>query len=50
MLLAEDAYRVFCDVEKDPKCYDRDNKVVYRYIGGKEDIVPGYPKPDIQQK
>ena len=50
MLLAEDAYRVFCDVEKDPNCYDRDNKVVYRYIGGKEDIVPGYPKPDIQEK
>jgi 3-hydroxyisobutyrate dehydrogenase len=49
MLLGDDAYRVFCEVEKDPNCFDRDNKVVYRYIGGKEDVVPGYPKPDPQE-
>ena len=47
MVLGDLAYGVYCDAEKDPNCFDRDNRVVYRYIGGKEDAIPGYPKPDI---
>jgi 3-hydroxyisobutyrate dehydrogenase len=48
MLLGPQVYQVFCEVEKDPSCFDRDNKVVYRFIGGREDAVPGYPKPDVE--
>lgn len=44
MLLGFRVFEVFQEVEKDPECFDRDNSVIYRYIGGKEDIVPGYPK------
>src|SRR5271170_4374594 len=49
MLLGDLAYQIYCDAEKDPNCFDRDNRVVYRFIGGKEDVIPGYPKPDVQE-
>jgi 3-hydroxyisobutyrate dehydrogenase len=50
MVLGDLAYQIYCDAEKDPNCFDRDNRVVYRYIGGKEDAIPGYPKPDIVEE
>lgn len=50
MVLGDLAYQIYCDAEKDPKCFDRDNRVVYRFIGGKEDAIPGWPKPDIEDE
>jgi 3-hydroxyisobutyrate dehydrogenase len=44
MLLGDRVYQVFKEVEKDPGCVNRDNKVVYRFIDGKEDVIPGYFK------
>ena len=50
MVLGDLAYQIYCDAEKDPNCFDRDNRVVYRFIGGKEDAIPGYPKPDVEEE
>jgi len=49
MVLGDLAYQIYCDAEKDPNCFDRDNRVVYRFIGGREDVIPGYPKPDVEE-
>lgn len=39
-MVLESVYEVFREVERDPDCVDRDSKVVYRFIGGKEDVIP----------
>jgi 3-hydroxyisobutyrate dehydrogenase len=50
MVLGDLAYQIYVDAEKDPNCFDRDNRVIYRFIGGKEDAIAGYPKPDVVEE
>ena len=50
MILGDAAYQIYCDAEWDPNCFDRDNRVVCRFIGGRNDVIYGYPKPDIQEE
>ena len=43
------ANQIYCDVDRDPNCFDGVNRVMYRFIWGKEYVISGYPKPDIQE-
>lgn len=37
LYLGDAGYEVYSKASEDPACVDRDSRVVYRFIGGKED-------------
>jgi 3-hydroxyisobutyrate dehydrogenase len=37
LLLGDAGLQAYTDAMNDPRCYDKDSRVVFRYIGGDED-------------
>lgn len=42
IMLGSEGLRVYEEASNDPRCRDLDSRVVYRFLGGPEDRVPGY--------
>lgn len=48
--LGEDGLEVYEGASADPKCKDLDSRVVYRYLGGKEDWREDFPEEVVMKK
>jgi 3-hydroxyisobutyrate dehydrogenase len=40
----EEGLRVYREASEDPKCRDKDSRVVFRYLGGREDWRESFPE------
>ena len=44
LALGDEGLKVYENASVDPECKDRDSRVVYRYLGGREDWREDFPE------
>ena len=44
LALGEEGLRVYGETSEDARCRDLDSRVVFRYLGGREDWREGFPE------
>jgi 3-hydroxyisobutyrate dehydrogenase len=44
LALGEEGLRAYEETSRDPECRDLDSRVVFRYLGGREDWREGFPE------